>query len=200
MRREHIPSMQTEQGCETRNMRQVRHVIQRGEDAVFCKLKSRIALAMLLLGSAAIAHADDGLSGTWIYRSFVNDTEAVGSDKDRALKLIFGEGDLVIERASVGQFQATLSFGSEYRMQLAGTLEDEGHVRRLTAVGTGVRGTKADGWVYQYLGFVVPQWTNAVNQKQTIVGTVLRTVQHGTSPAGVTASFVIIKKDDAKTP
>jgi hypothetical protein len=34
-----------------------------------------------------------------------------------------------------------------------------------------------------------------VNQRPALVGTVIRTVAHGTAPAGVTASFIAVRAD-----
>ncbi len=77
---------------------------------------------------------------------------------------------------------------------------------RLTGKGIG----KTEGWIYDYVGYVVPIWTGengspkSVDQKSTLVGGVIRTVDHYGSndpnhtgpihPAGVTASIYLVKK------
>ena len=50
-------------------------------------------------------------------------------------------------------------------------------------------------WVYDYLGYLVPAWSDGVNQVETIVGSVIRTVPHsgGQAPAGFTATFFAVR-------
>jgi hypothetical protein len=55
-------------------------------------------------------------------------------------------------------------------------------------------------WVYDYLGWLVPVWPNSDPslQRAAIVGSVVRTVPHGsgdggTAPAGVVASFYAVR-------
>ena len=52
-------------------------------------------------------------------------------------------------------------------------------------------------WIYDYIGWLVPTWPNstASQQRPAIVGSVTRTIQHGTAPAGVVASFYAVRTD-----
>jgi hypothetical protein len=58
--------------------------------------------------------------------------------------------------------------------------------------GYGVPGTATDKWIYDYFGMIDPVWPNAVAQIPTITGSVIRTVDHGSSKAGATATFYMV--------
>jgi hypothetical protein len=136
------------------------------------------------------------LNGNWTYRSFINNPAPVGDDANKALQLIFGEGELRISYAGGRNFKAVLDFGGGAAMDLFGTIVDGGGVapQVLLITGTGREGTSTAKWVYQYQGYVVPDWAEGVNQVAAIVGTVIRTIPHGTGKAGVVASFVAVKQ------
>jgi len=136
------------------------------------------------------------LAGKWTYRSFLNNPVEVGGDPAKALALIFGEGQLLITLNGDRLFRAVLDFGGGAAMDLFGEIVPGDGVSPtvLIITGTGRTGTSTDKWVYQYQGYVVPTWSEAVAQVPTIVGTVIRTIPHGTGTAGVTASFVIVKQ------
>ena len=136
------------------------------------------------------------LNGNWTYRSFVNNPTPVGDDADKALQLIFGEGELRFTYVGERNFKAVLDFGGGAAMDLFGTIVDAGGVNPqvLLITGTGREGTSTAKWVYQYQGYVVPDWAEGVNQVAAIVGTVIRTIPHGTGKAGVVASFVAVKQ------
>jgi len=136
------------------------------------------------------------LKGNWTYRSFVNNPAPVGGDANKALQLIFGEGELRVAAASGANFKAVLDFGGGAAMDLYGTYFDGFGVcpQVVQITGTGREGTSTAKWVYQYLGYVVPDWAEGVNQVAAIVGTVIRTLPHGSGKAGVVASFVMLKQ------
>ncbi|MGF1482229.1 MAG: hypothetical protein ACFB4I_22580 [Cyanophyceae cyanobacterium] len=142
------------------------------------------------------------LSGAWTYRSYNNITEPVSDDCDKLKNLIFGEGEMVFEAAAEpGTIRGQLAFRSDppkmndARLSLQGSLQT-GNPFSLRFQGTGVLGTFAQGWVYDYVAYFVPEWPNGKNQRPALVGTVIRTVEHGEdSPAGVVASFVAVQRD-----
>lgn len=138
------------------------------------------------------------ISGKWIYRSFNNSTEKVNNDPQKALELLFGEGELTFVSQESNRWSATLSFGEEWVMDLAGFIEDRGLVDGLILHGTGVGrdNTNTAGWVYEYRGLVLSQWPAGVDEVPSIVGTVIRTVRHGTGAAGKVASFIANKIDE----
>ncbi|MFI5142310.1 MAG: hypothetical protein ACHQII_08135, partial [Bacteroidia bacterium] len=60
--------------------------------------------------------------------------------------------------------------------------------------GNGIEGTSTNGWIYNYYGFIVPEWKQGVNQVDAVVGSVVRTVDHGQSKAGKVASFYLVRR------
>jgi hypothetical protein len=136
------------------------------------------------------------LTGDWTYRSFVNNPVPVDGDAEKALQLIFGEGDLSFVSADDRLFKAVLDFGGGAAMDLYGSVYVGHGVNppTLLITGTGREGTSTAKWVYQYQGYIVPGWAEGVNQVPAIVGTVIRTLPHDGGAAGVVASFVAVKK------
>jgi hypothetical protein len=132
--------------------------------------------------------------GKWTYRSFINDPEEVGDDPKKALDLIFGEGLMTIEEVEFGSFKGVLSFGDQYILDLKGWI---GYGAPFIArfQGVGRQGTQAEGWIYDYLTYLVPDWPNGIDQRAAFVGSVVRTVPHGGNPAGYVASIVAVKRD-----
>lgn len=137
--------------------------------------------------------------GVWTYRSFHNRPESV----DNLSQILFGEGELLLNPNESGGFvSSTLSFGADYRMTIrggavAGTTSSVGRrpaTARFQAIGA--EGTDAEGWVYEYVGYLIPQWSTGVNQRLAIVGSVIRVVPHsnGQAPAGYVGSFVAVKR------
>lgn len=126
--------------------------------------------------------------GTWIYRSFINDPDLSVEFND----LRFGAGTLVLEEPSSGVVSGTLG-GPGWSLDLNGTAtaSDPYKVRYQ---GTGV--INGENWVYDYLGFVVPDWPNGVDQVPAIVGTIVRTAPHsgGNAQAGFVASWYAVRQ------
>jgi hypothetical protein len=58
----------------------------------------------------------------------------------------------------------------------------------------GIPNSPTNGWIYDYFGMVDPIWPDAVNQIPTVTGSVIRTVDHGSSKAGVTATFYMVQR------
>jgi hypothetical protein len=90
----------------------------------------------------------------------------------------------------------TADFGCGAVMDLFGTIVHGSAITPevLIITGTEREGTSTAKWAYQYQGYVVPNWPQGVGQVPAIVGTVVRTIPHGTGQAGVVASFVIVKQ------
>jgi hypothetical protein len=110
-------------------------------------------------------------------------------------ELLFGEGDLVVEESPVGAFAGHLILGTDYKLYLVGSIS-YGLPFIVRFQGVGTDDSKAAGWVYDYLGFVVPSWPNGVNQRPAIVGSNIRTVPHngGAAPAGLVAFWIAVKQ------
>lgn len=132
-------------------------------------------------------------AGKWTYRSFVNDPKEVGDDAKAALNLIFGEGQMSVEDAGFGRFKGTVDFGDKTILDLKGWAA-YGAPFTVRFEGVGRKGSPAEGWIYDYVGYLVPDWPNGVAQVVAIVGSVIRTVPHsnGQAKAGYVASFVAV--------
>jgi hypothetical protein len=84
--------------------------------------------------------------------------------EDDINKLVYGEGDLIVEESPMGAFAGHLRLGSDYELDLRGfTSYGLPFIARIQGVGT--RGSKAEGWIYDYMAFVVPKWPNGVEQR-----------------------------------
>ena len=139
----------------------------------------------------------NALAGTWSYRSFINNPDPV-STPDQALNLIFGEGELMITHANPADgFRATLSFGGDAVMDLAGTVAEAQGTQPLTATVKGrgrPRGPIAD-FAYDYSFYAVPAWPDGIDQRPALVGSVVRVADHGGAKKGATASTITLKRD-----
>lgn len=137
------------------------------------------------------------LTGVWTYRSFVNNPAPVDTPDD-ALRLIFGEGELTIETASPDAgFRATLSFGGAAVMDLVGDVAAAAGAQPLVASvkGRGRAGSPIADFAYDYVFYAVPAWPDGIDQRQALVGTVIRAADHGGAKKGVTASTITLRRD-----
>jgi hypothetical protein len=128
--------------------------------------------------------------GTWTYRSLLNNP-TLKTDFDA---LEFGRGTIVIKDAPMQTLVGTIG-GPGWSLELQGSRSygDPMHAR---FHGTGTVG--GEKWVYDYNGYLVPDWPNGVDQVPAIVGSVVRTIPHSagagkTAPAGVVASFYAVR-------
>src|SRR5512135_2597745 len=110
-------------------------------------------------------------------------------------QLLYGEGDLDIHESPIGTFAGQLNLGADYRLGLKGSIS-YGWPFIVRFQGAGIAGGKADGWVYDYVGFVIPMWPHGIDQRPAIVGSNIRTVPHdgASAPAGLVASWIAIKQ------
>ncbi len=141
------------------------------------------------------------LNGAWIYRSFNNVQQIVDASEPLEAHLLFGQGELVFDPV-VGHddihgqlaFRSDPPTANDARLEMVGRIE-HGSPHRIRLRGTGVAGTSAEGWVYDYVGYLAPEWPNGTDQVPAIVGTVIRSLPHGNAPAGVVASFVAVAQE-----
>lgn len=126
------------------------------------------------------------IDGRWTYRSFLNAPDiALPFDALR-----FGAGDMELAHDASSGVTGTPG-GTGWSLDLAGTMTTEG-TTRVHLQGTGVIG--GENWVYDYLGFLVPDWPHGVDQTDAIVGSVIRTEPHGEAAAGFVASFYAVRQ------
>ncbi len=131
------------------------------------------------------------VNGLFVYRSLINHT-AVSEDFS---KLRFGAGLMTLVQNKQGQITGDFDMGGGFVMKLEGVVSGEGKAFVLRITGKGIVNTPTAGWIYDYLGYITPQWSKGINQLQTITGSVIRTVDHGTAKAGVSATFYMVKKN-----
>ena len=135
--------------------------------------------------------SDNPFVGTWTYRSFLNDADVNKAFND----LEFGRGTIVIEEAPMQSLKGTIG-GPTWSLTLKGA---RAYGNPMHARFQGVGQVKGEQWIYDYEGYLVPDWPNGVDQIAAIVGSVIRTIPHsgdqpGTvNPAGVVASFYAVK-------
>lgn len=134
------------------------------------------------------------VSGQWTYRSFRSTPEL--SDPNSPLStLLFGQGELNLSIADGNRLTGTLG-GTGWQLRLDGTLE-QGPPVTIRFQGTGTIG--GETWVYDYLGYLVPDWPNGVDQRRAIIGSIVRTAPHsgGAAPAGYVAQWIAVSQHEA---
>lgn len=135
---------------------------------------------------------DNPFVGRWTYRSFLNDP-----DIDKAFNdLEFGRGTIVIEADTPLQSLKGTIGGPGWSLTLKGA-RAYGNPMHARFQGVGI--VNGEQWIYDYEGYLVPDWPNGVGQIPAIVGSVVRTLPHSggqpgsVAPAGVVCSFYAVK-------
>jgi hypothetical protein len=149
------------------------------------------------------------LRGIWTFRSFLNVERGevpksgiqlwqaeLYLDVDQATNSLFGHlgerVDLTPATDAEGKPYPFLSIEGDYT---------EGDLVTLTFRAVGRRGSAWEKWIYDHKCVLLPKWMRQPNfspaelQKPTLVGTVIRTVEHDGAPAGATYSFYAVKHD-----
>jgi|SRR5262245_19677318 len=146
--------------------------------------------------SPVVAIEGSSIAGKWTYRSFINRSDLVGDDANRALALIFGEGIFTFELPTSTTLKGALDMGGNFVLDLEGTLSPAAPTAPLTLamVGTGRAKSPTDGWQYDYHGYLAFRWPNGVNQVPALVGSVIRAKPHNGAAAGFVASFIAVKQ------
>lgn len=134
------------------------------------------------------------LTGIWTYRSFLSDPN-LNADFD---SLEFGRGNIKINDAPFQTLDG-LIYGPGWELKLSGSI-GYGNPFTIQFQGKGLVGGAE--WIYNYLGYYVPNWVNGVDQRPAIVGTIVRVIPHptgnngqSTAPAGVVAQWIAVKQD-----
>lgn len=130
--------------------------------------------------------SDNPFAGKWIYRSFLNQPSMPE----------FGEGTFTFDDSPLGHLSGTLLMPVDsptLQLNLRGNFQ-LGTPFAARFQGVGIEGTGTAGWIYDYIGYYIPDWPDGVDQVPAFVGSVIRTVAHGPqSPAGVVASFIAVR-------
>ncbi|HNP26314.1 MAG TPA: hypothetical protein PKM20_06220 [Nitrosomonas sp.] len=145
--------------------------------------------------SSATGSVPSILVGTWTYRSFLSNPD-VGADFN---SLEFGRGNIRIDPGPMQKFDG-LIYGSGWKLDLKGSI-GYGDSFNVRFQGVGVVGGAQ--WIYDYKGYLIPDWPNGIDQRPALVGSIVRTIAHpagpndqSTAPAGVVAQWVAVKRDD----
>ncbi len=146
--------------------------------------------------STAISTVPDILVGTWTYRSFISNPD-LSADFD---SLEFGRGNIQIDASEMQTFEGKI-YDTGWELDLNGSIT-YGNPFCLTFQGKGVVGGAE--WIYNYMGYYVPNWCNGVDQIPAIVGTIVRVIPHptgpngkSTAPAGFVAQWIAVKQPDS---
>lgn len=136
---------------------------------------------------------DNPFTGSWAYRSLLNDPELSKAFND----LQFGKGTIVIEDGPMEALAGTIG-GPNWSLDLKGSRQ-YGTPMRARFQGKGIVGGAQ--WIYDYDAVLVAPWPDGVEQRPAMVGSVIRTIPHPGSgegvvnPAGVVASFYACRID-----
>jgi len=135
---------------------------------------------------------DNPFVGKWTYRSFYNDPDIKKAFNDLQL----GLGIIVIEEAPSTILKGTIG-GSGWSLNLHGS-RSYGDPMQIRFQGKGVVG--GEEWIYDYTGYLAPEWPNGIQQRPALVGTIVRAIPHksgsnGISPAGVVGSWYAVRQD-----
>lgn len=135
------------------------------------------------------------LVGTWTYRSFLSNPD-VNADFDT---LEFGRGNIRIDPGSLQTFSG-LIYGPGWELKLKGSIA-YGNPFNVRFQGVGIVGGAQ--WIYDYQGYLIPDWPNGIDQRPALVGSIVRTIPHptgpngkSTAPAGVVAQWIAVKQDE----
>lgn len=130
--------------------------------------------------------------GTWTYRSFHNFPEEV----DDFNEIRLWQATLTLEEDSAPHLMKGHVESDPYVLAVRGTVTSEGGTPTIRLRAVGLDNTETAGWIYDYIGFLAPNWPDGDQQRPTIVGTVIRTEPHEPNRlAGHTYSFVAVNQD-----
>ena len=129
--------------------------------------------------------------GKWTYRSWLNEVDpAIEPDK-----LLFGLGTIEIVEAPMEILEGSIG-GKGWSLKLHGS-RSYGNPMTIRFRGKGM--VSGAEWIYDYVGYLVPEWPDGVKQKTALVGSIVRAIPHpsgngGVSPAGLVASWYAVKE------
>ena len=132
-----------------------------------------------------------GFYGNWTYRSFMNHPDPTLNFNDLYFALATLE---LTESKDTSVLEGRLIFTDEINfMSLKGSIH-YGYPYMIRLQGVGAT-PNIMNYTYDYLGFLTPAWPHGINQRPSIVGSVIRTLPHDIRPAGEVASFIAVKRN-----
>ncbi|MEM7536850.1 MAG: hypothetical protein AAF639_32015 [Chloroflexota bacterium] len=131
------------------------------------------------------------LVGKWTYRSFKSNPDLDTPFND----LRFGKGYIEIEDGPCEKLTGSIfGKGKSWELDLNGSIT-YGNPFCVRFQGKGEVGAKKEEWIYDYVGYLIRDWPNGVDQRPAIVGSIVRTIPHSGKPAGVVAQWIAVKQD-----
>ncbi|WP_298325525.1 hypothetical protein [uncultured Dokdonia sp.] len=135
------------------------------------------------------------ISGEWVYRSMHNiaDEKIPFCEQDSTdckNNLEFATAIMRLNSKN-GIINGELDMGQWGKLKMTGKFNSS---TNFELSGNGIPNTSTQGWVYDYNGYTIPDWQYGINQKDALVGSVIRSTDHGTSLKGKVASFYMVKK------
>ena len=126
------------------------------------------------------------LVGSWTYRSFLNNPDL---SADFA-SLEFGRANLKINLDQEGTIKGTIG-------DTGWSLDVTGNRLPTNPLSISFRGqgiVNGETWIYDYLGYLIPMWSDGINQIPVLVGSIVRVVTHsnGQAQAGEVASWIAV--------
>lgn len=139
--------------------------------------------------------SDDLISGEWVYRSMHNipDENIPFCEKDSIdckNNLEFATAIMRLNSKN-GVISGELDMGQWGKLKMSGKFLTS---EKFEITGTGLPNSSTNGWIYDYYGYTIPNWKFGINQEKTLVGSVIRSADHGNSRKGKVASFYMVKK------
>ena len=129
-----------------------------------------------------------------MYRSYLNNPDPVGDDPQKAVGNIFGEGVFSLATSTKDSVTGTFDMGGGLVLDLRGQISaGTGGLVTVRWPDLAAR-TGTDGWESDYYAWPAYMWPAGVNQVPSLVGTVLRAKPHNSGKAGVTASFIAVRR------
>lgn len=154
-------------------------------------------LAIALAAPTAAIASENPFAGTWTYRTALNipDLQTPNSQIGRA------KVPMTIEETEPGH--VTGQFGQQFNLSLEGTY-DLGNPpeRPATLLFRTFAIVNNEPWEFRYTGYLIPDWSEGIDQQTAMVGTFVRVFQNASPfnpdsvfPAGTVASFIAVKQN-----
>lgn len=130
------------------------------------------------------------IAGVWSYRAFLNDPDLAKPFDD--LRFATARLELAVVAGAVTGALVGEGWGTwiDWRLDLSGTADAEGFRLR------GKNVIEGEQWVYDYAGGFAPDWPHALNPRDVLVGSVIRTAARARrdSAAGIHATFIAVRR------
>ena len=136
------------------------------------------------------------LTGTYTYRSFINEPQIVNDFS----KLQFAEAEVTLIGSLDGTITGVLSWPTKEDdseravMDLQGRIVSWGPLL-IQLEGVGRKGSAIADFDYKYELTAAQQWPETTAPRLCLVGSVIRAKDHGTVKAGFTASVIAVQRD-----